>query len=184
MGYVEGRINYETFYRRTQNLRKKMEKFFQGGNENMKKKIYLCHPFDSRFLMRKWELVIEAEGKIEIINPFFDVEREDKDVLLDTETTLSSQATRKERYGLTDEQCKNLVERDLDLINTSDGVIVIIDGNISYGTIQEMVYAYAYGKPIFAYIANGHSGHPWLRYHASKIFTDLEELKKYLLELS
>jgi len=142
-------------------------------------KYYLAHPFDSRFKMREWELKIEEELGIEIINPFFDVERKDKDILEAKGITLTSQATRKERYGLSDDDCAELVGRDIDLICQADGMIAIIDGSLSYGTIQEMVYARLCGNPVYSVILNGHIGHPWLRYHSTKVFSALEELEEY-----
>jgi nucleoside 2-deoxyribosyltransferase len=149
----------------------------------MIKKYYLAHPFSSRFKMREWELEIEKELDIEIINPFFDVEREDKKVILDNGATLTTLSTRKDRYGSTDEGCKTIVERDVNLIKSSDGVIVLIDGSISYGTIQEMVYAKLYDKRVIAIISNGHKGHPWLRYHSDEIFDNLDDAKEFLINL-
>jgi nucleoside 2-deoxyribosyltransferase len=122
------------------------------NNVNKKRRIYLAHPFDSRHKMREWELCIEKEADIDIVNPFFDVEREDKKVILDNGTTLTSLSTRKDRYGSTDVGCKTIVERDINLIRSCDGVIVLIDGSISYGTIQEMVYAKMFGKHVISII--------------------------------
>jgi len=142
--------------------------------------MYLAHPFSSRHKMREWELEMEKEWNLNIINPFFDVVREDKEIIDKKDVTLTTQATRKERYGLTDEQCATLVERDVSLIKNSDGMIAIVDGSLSYGTIQEMVYAHKLGVPVYAVILNGHIGHPWLRYHSTKIFETLEELAEWL----
>jgi nucleoside 2-deoxyribosyltransferase len=142
-------------------------------------KLYLAHPFDSRHRLREWELRVEEEMDIEIINPFFDVEREDSGIIKTKGTTLSSQSSRKTRYGLTDEDCEIIVERDVDLIYNVDGVIAIVDGSLSYGTIQEMVYAFNFGKPVYSVISNGHIGHPWLRYHSKRVFQSLRELENY-----
>jgi len=146
-----------------------------------KKKYYMGHPFDSRFKMREWELEIEKELDIEIINPFFDVERDDREVIDEKDVTLDTQATRKDRYGLSDEECEELVGRDVDLIAESDGMITIIDGSLSYGTIQEMVYAFEiHKKLVYSVISNGHIGHPWLRRHSTKTFETLEQLTEFL----
>jgi len=146
-------------------------------------RLYLAHPFSSRHKMREWELEVEKELGIEIINPFFDVERDDKDVIEDKKATLTTQSTRKDRYGLSDEDCAVLVERDIDLIQESNGMIAIVDGSLSYGTIQEMVYARDCGILVYAVVSNGHIGHPWLRYHSTEIFTSLDELTEYLRSL-
>lgn len=145
-------------------------------------KFYLAHPFNSRLEMRIWELEMERLLGVEIVNPFYDVERPDKDVINAPDVTLDSQSTRKERYGLSDKDVEILVERDLKLIRECDGVIVIVDGSLSYGTIQEMVYAKLEGKLVYSIISNGHTGHPWLRYHSTKIFTDLGEFKAFMGE--
>lgn len=142
--------------------------------------LYLAHPFNSRFEMRAWELSTERLLGIEIINPFFDVVREDKEIIDKKDVTLEAQATRKERYGLTDEQCATLVERDVSMIEKADGMVAIVDGSLSYGTIQEMVYAHKLGVPVYAVISNGHIGHPWLRYHSTETFETLEELTVWL----
>jgi len=75
---------------------------------------------------------------------------------------------------------KIIIERDLDLISKSDGVVAVIDGNLSYGTIQEMVYAKLFKKPLFLIVTNGEANHPWFRYHADKIFTSFADLEKEL----
>ena len=143
-------------------------------------KLYLAHPFNSRHKMREWELEVEKELGIELINPFFDVERDDKDVIEDKKITLTTQATREERYALSDVDSCELVDRDIDLIGKSDGIIAIVDGSLSYGTIQEMVYAHMFGRKVYTVISNGHVGHPWLRYHSTRVFSKLDELTEYL----
>ena len=145
--------------------------------------MYLAHPFSSRHRMREWELEMEKDGNLDIVNPFFDVVREDKDIIDEKSVTLTTLATRKDRYGLTDAQCATLVERDISLIENSDALVAIVDGSLSYGTIQEMVYATLCGLPIYAVISNGHIGHPWLRYHSTKTFATLEELTEWLKAL-
>lgn len=141
---------------------------------------YLAHPFDSRHKMREWEKKMEKKLGIVIVNPFFDQNRPDMKLITDKGTTLTSQATRKTRYGLSDGDVKALVERDLKLINDCDGLIAIVDGSLSYGTIQEMVYAHQKSRKVLAVISNGHIGHPWLRYHADEVFDSLEALEEYM----
>lgn len=147
-------------------------------------KLYLAHPFDSREHVRQWELYIESRTRFELINPFYDLERNDRKLIDSKGTTLTSIATRSMRYGITDEGCAEIVERDVEAIRQSDGVIVIIDGSLSYGTIQEMVYAHQMGKPVYAIIANGHIGHPWLRYHYTTAVPTYEAMTELLKEMS
>jgi hypothetical protein len=143
---------------------------------------YLAHPFDSRHRMREWELEMEKKYNIVMINPFFDQDRPDMELIEDNGTTLTSLSTRETRYGLSEHAVNQLVQRDLDLIMDCDGIIAIVDGSLSYGTIQEMVYASLNGSQVLSVISNGHIGHPWLRYHSDYVFENLEKLEEYLGE--
>ena len=144
-------------------------------------RLYLAHPFDTRHRIREWELHIESITEIEIINPFFDVERNDAKLIESLGTTLDSEVTRERRYGISDEAAAEIVDRDIEQIRRSDGLIVIVDGSLSYGTIQEMVYAMIYDKPVYAMISNGQILHPWLRYHYKEAFGTLKELEAFLI---
>jgi nucleoside 2-deoxyribosyltransferase len=121
-------------------------------------------------------LEVEKKFRVEIVNPFFDVDREDEAIIKEDGLTLTSLSSRDERYGLTDEQCDKLVNRDIKLITECDGIIAIVDGSLSYGTIQEMVYAKTLGLKVYSVVSNGHAGHPWLRFHSTKVFRNLNEL--------
>jgi len=135
----------------------------------MTQKYYLAHPLDSRKRIRKWELEMESKYDVELINPFYDVEREE---------IKNIDVGRKGRYeGLDDIE---LVQRDVGFIANSDGIIAIIDGNISYGTIQEMVYAKILHKPVFSVITNGHHNHPWLKYHSKVICKNLKYIEEII----
>lgn len=140
-------------------------------------KLYLAHPFDSRHKIRKWELRIEKMTGIELVNPFFDIERPDEGIIYNPKTT------REERYAIDETYATVLVERDIEQIKNCDGIIAIVDGSRSYGTIQEMVYAKIMDKHCLAMISNGQSGHPWLRYHSAMIFESLENLERFLIQL-
>ena len=146
-------------------------------------KLYLAHPFDARHRIREWELWIEEKTGIEIVNPFFDVERNDKELIDSKGATLESKDTRERRYGITDAQAAAIVERDVDQIENCDGIIAIVDGSLSYGTIQEMVYARIMDKFCLSMISNGQSRHPWLRYHSTMIFESLAWLSVILIRM-
>jgi len=126
---------------------------------------YLAHPFDSR----EWELKFEKETGITLLNPFYDTER--------TYAT-EIDKTRRERYEI---PAASIVKRDLDLIKEADGVVAFITGDLSYGTIMEIVYGYLLCKSVYLIVTNGHEGHPWLRYHAKEIFTSVEAFQKYIM---
>lgn len=134
-------------------------------------KYYLAHPFDSRHRIRKWELKIERETGIELINPFFDIPYLDN---------IPEEASREVRYKDINENW--LIHRDVGNIARVDvkGIIAVIDGALSYGTIQEMVYTKMLGKDCLSLITNGHNYHPWLKYHSTKIFTKRKELEEFL----
>ena len=137
----------------------------------MKDFLYLCHPFDSRKWVREWELGIEKKLGITILNPFYDTGRQNaKDI----------DAGRLARYEI---EPKKIVEVDIDLIKKSKGLVAFITGDLSYGTIQEMVYGKLYKKPVYSIVTNKHEKHPWLQYHSTKVFTELSDLEKFLSKL-
>jgi len=132
----------------------------------MIEKIYMAHPFPSREKMRAWELQFETETGIEVVNPFYDLERHDVRAI---------DEGLKARYDL---DYETLVDRDLQAIQGVDAVLAIVDGNVSIGTIMEIVYAYQYNKPVIVMCSNGHEEHPWLKYHAEIICTSLDAFKE------
>jgi nucleoside 2-deoxyribosyltransferase len=132
---------------------------------------YLAHPFDSRKAIQIWQKKFEQATGIKLINPFYDLERTDVEEI---------DQHRAARYEKLDPVL--LVERDLGAIYDADFVVAFVTGDLSYGTIQEIVYAYLAGKPVFIIVTNGHEGHPWLKYHAAKIFTKAGDYIDFMLE--
>lgn len=133
--------------------------------------LYLAHPFDSRYEIRDWELGFEERTKINLVNPFFDMNGEvfgKKDV------------SGNSYYAKTD--FKGVVEKEIREIQNNDGIISIINNDVKYGTIQEMVYAHLYLKPVYSVISNGQHNHPWLVYHSTKIFQHQNSLEEYFNE--
>ena len=135
--------------------------------------LYLAHPFDSRHEMREWELEFEKRTGINLKNPFYDggertdIERADAD--------------RGVRYETLDPD--ELIPRDVGNIAGEDGMVAFVTGDLSYGTIKEMVYAkVVYRKPVLSVVTNGHENHPWLRFHSTELFTDREALERFLVE--
>ena len=129
--------------------------------------LYLANPFISRKKTREWELEFEKVTDVKLINPFYDVERTD---ILDID------AGRKDRYSVDPD---TIVNHDVGLIKKSDGVMAIVDGSTSIGTPMEMVYAYIDSKKVYLIVTNGEEDHPWLKYHACRIFTSYEEAINY-----
>jgi len=120
-------------------------------------KFYLAHP--------------ELNTGVIFINPFFDNNSWEKTV----------NKGKQDRY---DADAKPIIEADLKLISKSDGVVAVVDGNFSYGTICELVYAKIFYKPLYMVVTNGNAKHPWFRYHATQIFTSFLDLEKHLKIIS
>ena len=45
---------------------------------------------------------------------------------------------------------------------------------------MEIVYARLYNKPVYLVVTNGQEGHPWLTYHATRVFTSREAFEDFL----
>ena len=145
----------------------------KGCLESKIKTLYLAHPFDSREEIREWELGFEKRTNINLLNPFYDCERTD---------IISIDAGRQERYQVDPTE---IVINDISQISNkgTDGLVAIIDGSLSYGTIQEMVYGNKiYNKPVYSIITNKHEKHPWLNFHSTKVFTSMKEFEDYALK--
>lgn len=136
-------------------------------------KLYLAHPFDSRDRIRQWELGFESRTGIELVNPFYDAEGR-----TDIE---KCDAGRQERYHNIDPN--EIVSRDVGIIHECDGIVAIVDGSLSYGTIMEIVYAWMAHEQenIHIIVTNGHESHPWLAAHAGKIYTSFTEFEKEMV---
>jgi len=141
----------------------------------MKIKLYLAHPFDNRKELREWELGFEKRTGINLVNPFYDTERKDVEII-----DLGIVGRYEKLIP------KEIVERDLDIIKNCNGVVGFITGSISYGTIMEITYNYLllslHGThPNYLIITNGHENHPWLKHHATKIFTSKEDFETWII---
>ena len=133
-------------------------------------KLYLAHPFRSRVDVRKIELELEARLGIELDNPFYDVKRPDVEAV-DT--------NQKKAW---DCDFKAVVEGDIARIEAADGIVALLNHELSIGTIMEIVYAKMAHKVIFVIDGRGVAGHPWVRYHAKAIFDGWEAFAEYMLE--
>lgn len=137
------------------------------------KKFYLAHARIERLKIRQWELEFEKSTGIELVNPFFDSEGNDKEMNhLD-----------QEKYSMISEQEKILlVEKDKQAILESDGLISIISCK-SWGTAMEILFAFHHNKPVYLVVENGDHQHPWLVAHSTKIFFSEKQLKQHLISL-
>jgi len=131
---------------------------------------YLAHPLLNRVTVRKWELNFEKRTGIDLINPFYDIARDDGET--------DYEAGAKGNYEHCDH--KEIVDRDLAAILGSEFIVAFVTGQRSYGTIMEICYAYSMDKPVFIICENGYENHPWLVYHSNKIFKSTAEFRKYI----
>ena len=133
-------------------------------------KLYLAHPLEDRIKFRNWQIKIEREIGINIVNPFYDVYNPH------IEELDAGKKIKNLDYNM-------IVQRDISLIAASDGIITIINNTKSYGTIQEMVYAKMLNKPVYSLITSGDINHSWLKYHSTKRFGEYKRLENFLKEL-
>lgn len=133
--------------------------------------IYLAHPFNSRTKIKKFGDKLQKKLKrVRIVNPFYNEHTH--------EVFTKSDKSNADYYAKLNS--KSIVESCLALISHSDYMVAVIDGALSYGTIQEIVYANLWKIPVFIVCTNGQSEHPWLQYHASEMFTSYKALEEFL----
>jgi len=118
-------------------------------------KLYLAHPVTMRKEIRQLELEIEKQTGIELINPFYDTERDD------IEKIDSGQITR-ESASLNP---GNIVGKDLGQITMTDGVVAYLTKEThQIGTICEIWYCSQQAhKPIYV-VSTDCLMHPWVRF--------------------
>lgn len=150
------------------NVLRLLQKMFNTKKGNNMKG-YLAHPFDTRHWLREWELKFEKATGIEIVNPFYDITRDDVEPI---------DAGRAERYEHL--IASDLVNRDVDCIKACDFVVAFVTGDLSYGTIMEIVYAFINKIPVYIICTNGHEQHPWLQYHGKHVFTTIEFFEHFI----
>ena len=123
--------------------------------ESLKRVFYLAHPLVLRHEIREKELAFEKRTGIELINPFYDTERDDvKAIDAGTMQRFSEKL-----------DFKAIVENDLAAIDRAGGIVAIVrKGAISMGTPMEMWYTLSEGKQVFVICDDELKGHPWVIY--------------------
>lgn len=134
---------------------------------------YLAHPVLARKSVFKWELNFEERTGIDLVNPFQGAGCETDHDLQVSEDGDYSHAT-----------SDDIVSRCLSSILECDFLVAFVTGQRSYGTIMEICYALGMGKPVFIICENGHENHPWLVFHAAKIFTNTRDFRKYIQKVN
>jgi nucleoside 2-deoxyribosyltransferase len=156
---------------------------------------YMAHPFGDRLRLRLEEKRIERKTGLVLVNPFYDVEGRtdvkefDKlakkmkafDKFSKVEKLKDSEERQKwvSSWGVSMKSTtpKEVVERDLRVIRQTDGVLAFFTDKISVGTPMEVFYAsHILHHPVYLIIEDKTKmGHPWLVYHATSIFTNVDE---------
>lgn len=88
---------------------------------------------------------------------------------------------RRDYRGVEDEKYEEIVEGDLDDIKDCD-VLLVNAPSASWGTAMEIREAFLQQKPIIVVHPVGMRISPWLRYHASKLFTTFDDAVAWLVD--
>jgi len=140
-------------------------------------KMYMAHPFDTRFNMREWELRIEETYPgFELVNPFYDQIREE---------VIGIDAGRLERYEFDPAE---IVNRDIDLIENvcNYNVLSYVTDAFSIGTVIEMTISRLNKiNPhtlTLCVCDNGHHDHPWLKQFNQHVYKSHEDFENFFLK--
>ncbi len=121
-----------------------------------KSRIYLAHPFDTRHYVRQQELMVEHLTGLELVNPFYDTDRQD---------AIDIDEGRAGRYEKLDPL--KLVSKDLAVIRSCSSLVAYVpDGFFQFGTPCECWYAMSIGREV-SIISPEHHEHPWIKYIAT-----------------
>jgi len=145
---------------------------------------YLAHPFESREEVRTWEVGAEKRLGIELVNPFYDVPRNDIKKLDVTKPMTREERQRQMVEAFGPDYYNPIVEGDLHLIATSNGVIAIMNDAVSIGTPMEIFYArVVLQKQVYVvHLTDKNRWHPWLQYYANRMFSGFAEFEKWWSE--
>jgi len=136
-------------------------------------KVYLAHSAHEREQGKDIEARLTKAG-YDVHNPF-DVEGNDKafwnennEVIWNGQPNL--------------EACDWIIDVDLQAVRKADIVVMIMPQDLlTFGCTCEMFYAYMNKIPIFSYVPEAVSGHPWIvGCCRGQVWTDLEELMVFL----
>lgn len=143
----------------------------------MKKlKLYLAHSLEVRKTIRKLELQLEKKFNIELVNPFYDVDRPE---------IKRMDKGKQNRLDFTLKKCIKIREKDLDLIINCDGLLCIVfKSNKMIGSFKEMCFAYENNKPVYLISFEKYArNHLWNRAETlDKTFKSIKEFKKWLVK--
>jgi len=127
-------------------------------------KFYIAHRITSRHYIRDTVCPLLRKSGYTIFNPFYKVNKKPRKTRIDIGFIDRGEVN---PYNIKSSNgCKEIVDKDLKLINQSDGIICFMDV-ASIGASMELFYcAYVLKKPIFI-VSEKYIGHPWLVTFAS-----------------
>ena len=129
--------------------------------------IYLAHPIAHRHVVRAKELELEEATGIDLYNPFYDADRPEIHRIDKGEIGPFDVGT-------------DVVERDLDALYKCDALLYVPCGASSTGASMEIVYARFGGLPVYIIEDGELARHPWLRFHADRIFSSWEGFRGFI----
>jgi hypothetical protein len=133
---------------------------------------YLAHATIDQEWVRQLELQWENHYDIEILNPFWDIEREAEYM----RAILNGYA---ESYG---QDTSVVVERNRIGVLTCAKTLAIVTGNFTVGTIGEMAFGHSIGKEVVTIALNGHHKNYWIRELSSEVYVAVEEFEQMELQ--
>ena len=132
-------------------------------------------------------MVIYLAGKIDVTDEVTLNFREKLAKIFDERGIITRDPLRKKPTELFGTYTPNeIVFRDLDDINKSDLVLAVVNrrgDKISFGTPCEVMYAWLQRKPV-VFVSNDAElrDHPWVRGLCVKVFDNVPDAIKYILE--
>lgn len=139
------------------------------------KTFYLAHNFESRKIIRKWELKMEGKYNINLDNPFYD----NPERALDMKVIDSfKDGSKEQKEFMSTRSAFDIVEDDLDKIRKSDGIVALAE-TTRIGTPMEIFFAGRILRiPVFV-VTKRYAEHPWITMHTKRVFRSLREFEKY-----
>lgn len=132
--------------------------------------LYLANPFASRKKTAKWEKEFEKKFIINLINPFDNNPYELEIIKSQTRTKIKDYSTA---------ISSKVVTNDIKMIKDTDGIVAVIDGAPSIGTIMEICYAFNMKKPVYTIATiTWARRHPWIKHHSTMILKSFKEFEK------
>ena len=139
------------------------------------KQYYLAHQLKNRHKIREIQKKLEFYSGITLINPFYDSEREEVKSMDDNKTN---------RYSIPMERCIEIVDNDLTMIKSCDGIICILLDNEALGSYMEIFFAsYVLNIPVYLITPDKNlRNHVWIKVMCYKIFSSVKEFERYIKE--